>query len=99
MSLLCWNCRGLGGRSAVPNIRDLVTRLKPQVISLIETKIYSSERWQNVRCRIGFQHCFWVSAVGNSGGLAVMWNPGTDLTIVNYSPVHIDFVLMLGEPV
>lgn len=93
MKICCWNCRGIRGASVVPYLRDMVTRYRPQVLSLIETKLSICAKWQDIRCRLGFQHCFSVPTLGRSGGLAIMWNSDIDLNVVNYSSVHIDFAI------
>jgi exonuclease III len=43
MSLLSWNCRGLGNSSAVPTLRDLVRKYKVDVIFLCETLVHANK--------------------------------------------------------
>lgn len=58
-----------------------------------------SLKWQYIRCRFGFQNCFWVPSNGRSGGLAVLWDSKTNLTIMNYSFWHVDFVIQFDVPI
>lgn len=43
MSILSWNCRGLGNPKAVPNIKDLVRSSHAEVIFLFETLAYANK--------------------------------------------------------
>ncbi|GLU21100.1 hypothetical protein SLE2022_372630 [Rubroshorea leprosula] len=71
MSLLCWNCRGLGNPRAVHSLIELVRRKKPTVVFLSETRL-DKRRMEGVRRRLGFKNCFTVDRVGTGGGLAML---------------------------
>lgn len=43
--------------------------------------------------KLGFQNCFVVDRRGLSGGLALLWNPETDMRILSYSWYHIDVMI------
>lgn len=93
-NILSWNCRGLGRPRAVRAAVDLVRSYKPQVLELIETKLKSE--MQRLRIKLGYRNCFVVDMIGLSGGLALLWNGDTDLTVKSYSRFHID-TLVQGE--
>ena len=89
MSLLSWNCRGLGNPRTVRELRHLVKEKKPRFLFLMETKI-REYRMQRVRHKVGFDGMFVVDPIGTSGGLAFLWKDASDMEIQNYSLRHIN---------
>lgn len=63
MSLLCWNCRGVGNSWTIRELHRLVKTKKPHFLFLIETKV-KSEVLQRIRCSLGFVGLFQVDPVG-----------------------------------
>lgn len=92
MKLIGWNCRGLGQPRTVRALQDLVRTEKPSILGLIETKLGSKD-WDYLRIKLGFSYCFVVNNCGRSGGLALLWNPETDVTVISYSKFHIDAIV------
>ncbi|CAM8995263.1 unnamed protein product [Rhodiola kirilowii] len=92
MSLIAWNCRGLGTPLAIRALKDVVKSSKAQIVGLVETKA-TQKRCEVVRTKLGFNCCFSVPARGRSGGLALFWNNNADVTVNNYSSFHIDFTV------
>lgn len=92
MSYLSWNCRGLGNPRAVRALNDLLRDRKPTFVFLIET-IYFANKIEELRVLFGFDQCFSVDRVGQSGGLAVMWKHPVQCQIIVYSQNHIDVVI------
>jgi hypothetical protein len=43
VSILSWNCRGLGHPKAVPSLKDLVRVYKPYILFLILTLVHSNK--------------------------------------------------------
>ncbi|GKV09429.1 hypothetical protein SLEP1_g20934 [Rubroshorea leprosula] len=68
---------------------ELVGLKKPAVVFLCET-LLDIRGMEKVRRRLGFRHCFVVDRVGRSGGLAMLWNPDIQLSLLSYSQNHID---------
>lgn len=83
MSLLSWNCRGLGNPSTVREDRELTAKFAPAVLCLVETQI-SSARAKMLAQSFGFSNSFAVGSSGRSGGLVIK------LEILGYSKYHID---------
>ncbi|CAM8882672.1 unnamed protein product [Rhodiola kirilowii] len=96
MKSLCWNCRGLGQPRLAHCLVDMVRSYKPQLVSLIETKM-NEERVERIRRRLGFTHGLAVDCQGRSGGLAIWWADDVDLTVKSYSMNHIDCIVDLSE--
>jgi exonuclease III len=88
MSLVCWNCRGLGNLRVVPKLKYLVRFFKPDVLFLSETLV-SSNKSEAFRYLLGFDSCLAVSCTGRSGGLALYWNSSFNCSVINYSNNHI----------
>lgn len=72
MNLLYWNCRGLGNLRSVRALRDLMRRQRPQILFLIETKLFSKEM-EGVKIKLGFRYGLFVDCVGRAGGLVMLW--------------------------
>ncbi|XP_059433934.1 uncharacterized protein LOC132167054 [Corylus avellana] len=89
MSILSWNCRGLGNLWIVRDICRLVKEKKPNLVFLMETKLMAS-RVERVKYKLGFSSVFVVDCVGRSGGLALFWNDNELVEIQNYSRRHIN---------
>lgn len=94
MSILSWNCRGLGNPATVRVLVDLIHSKKPEIVFLIET-IVGYNKLEPIRARLGFKVLFVVDNMGHSGGLALMWKEGTEVDIVGYSRHHIDAIVCL----
>ncbi|XP_059436723.1 uncharacterized protein LOC132169761 [Corylus avellana] len=88
MSILSWNCRGLGNSRTVSELRRLVNDKKPTIVFLMETKL-RADHLERVRIRLGYDYLFAVDWVGRSGGLALMWVADIGIEIQNYSRRHI----------
>ncbi|CAM8915205.1 unnamed protein product [Rhodiola kirilowii] len=89
MRLLSWNCRGVGGPRAVRSLGDVVRTHRPSILGLIETKKEDLD-WEYLKRKLGFSYCFAVGSHGRSGGLALLWDEETEVTIISHSTAHID---------
>lgn len=96
MSVIVWNCRGLGNPGAVQYLQEMRREKKPDMIFLSET-FYRKGRMDRVRRTLGYASCFEVEARGHSGGLALLWDAEIDVTLQSYSRNHIDVVVEEGE--
>ncbi|MCH81372.1 endonuclease/exonuclease/phosphatase family protein, partial [Trifolium medium] len=89
MSIIGWNCRGLGNPSAVTHLKYLICKYKSDVMILYETLI-NSNRTNELRQVLGFDSCFAVDREGRGGGVAVFWKNELGCTITNFSTNHVD---------
>lgn len=88
MSCLSWNCQGLGNLRAVRALGNLLRDFRPTLVFLIETKLddIGIDKLKEQFNMFGLG----VSCVGRSGGLALLWNKSTSVSIMSYSKNHID---------
>ena len=70
MSLLCWNCRGLGNRQTVQELGDIIRAQDPSVVFLAETWL-DEARLGFIRDSLQFGHLHGVSKITRGGGLAI----------------------------
>lgn len=88
MSILSWNCRGLGNPGIVQELCDFVRTKSPHLVFLCETKC-NSATIDRIKARLNM---FGVSvpARGRSGGLACLWSKNCTVTLQAFSDIVID---------
>ncbi|XVE72066.1 hypothetical protein DITRI_Ditri11bG0008900 [Diplodiscus trichospermus] len=89
MSLLSWNCRGLGTSHAVREVTMMVKAECPRIIFLMETKRKANEM-EKSRVQWGIDACLTVDCIGRAGGLALLWTSEINLGIESFSRSHIN---------
>ena len=98
MSLISWNCRGLGNLRIVKALERMVSKEDPNFVFLMETK--ADMEWMiMVRDRCKFKNGLIVPSEGKSGGLALFWKEGIKLDVQTYSQSHIDALVHGGGEV
>ena len=89
MSLLSWNCRGLGNFRIVKALEKAVNKEEPKIVFLMEKK--SKREWlEKVKERCKMKHGLIVPSDGSKGGLAMLWKEGITMEIKMYSQDHIN---------
>ena len=96
MSVLAWNCRGLGTPPAICTLTEEVKKQNPVVVFLAETKA-NTERMKGFQQKIGLTQGIIVPSDGMSGGLAMLWREGSNTRFKSCSHSHIDVVVHGGE--
>ncbi|KAL9440617.1 hypothetical protein AB3S75_019313 [Citrus x aurantiifolia] len=89
MSILSWNCRGLGHPRTVQVLVDLVRNKRPCFVFLIET-LCNKNRLEQIKTKIGFDGLLVVDRVGRGGGLAFLWKAACEVTLLSYGQNYID---------
>ena len=97
MSLLVWNCRGLGNPLIEDQLADLVWAKDPSVVFIVETWA-DKARLEQVKRRIQFKNLFEVPRRNKAGGLAIFWKEDFSLNIKTFSPNHIDTTINKHRP-
>jgi endonuclease/exonuclease/phosphatase family metal-dependent hydrolase len=92
MSLISWNCRGLGNLRTVRDLYQLVKEKRPNFLFLMETK-RNKIKMEVIRSQLGYAGMFVVDPVGKSGGLALLWRVVEEIEIQNYSRRHINAIV------
>ena len=96
MSLLAWNCRGLGLASAVRSLTDVVKECDPILVFLSETKAKQS-RTKGLQRKLNLTQGITVPSDGRSGGLVMMWKKGAEVCFKSCSNSHVDVVVSEGK--
>uniref|UniRef100_A0A803Q9L8 Reverse transcriptase domain-containing protein n=1 Tax=Cannabis sativa TaxID=3483 RepID=A0A803Q9L8_CANSA len=92
MSILSWNCCGLGNQRTKQFIIELHAQKRPNFIFLCET-LCKKNKVEEIKNAIGFDGAFIVEAQGHSGGLALLWQSSDEVRIIGYSNNHIDCII------
>jgi exonuclease III len=82
MSMLCWNCHGLGNLAIVHDMYDLLRMNPPSILCILETQI-SKQRVDGLASSLGFNVAFGVGSSGQSEGLCIFWKNPMQLTLRN----------------
>lgn len=96
MSVLAWNCRGLGCPRTVSELKNIISKKQPQFVFIMETKVARS-RAEALKISLGFDNLFYVDSKGLSGGLALLWKGKNIASLISYSANHIDISVNTGE--
>ncbi|KAK9983952.1 hypothetical protein SO802_033477 [Lithocarpus litseifolius] len=96
MSLLCWNCRGLGNPETGQELGDLIRAQDPSVVFLAETWLKKA-RLEEIRAQYKFGGMIEVSREGKGGGVVLFWKKDCDISMDSYSPNHIDAIVNKGK--
>ena len=89
MSLLSWNCRGLGNLQTVKALEKVVKKEDPNIVFLMET--WSNREWmEQVKDRCKMKYGLIVPSNGSKGGLAMLWKEGIKVDVKTFSQDHID---------
>ena len=67
MSIMCWNCHGLGKRQTVQDLRDIIQAQDITVEFLAKTWLLEA-RLAGISDSLQFSHCYGVSKVNHGGG-------------------------------
>lgn len=96
MSVLAWNCRGLGCPRTVRELKSIITKKHPQFVFIMETKI-DRARADSLKTLLGFENLFYVNNRGLSGGLALYWKGKNCASLISYSSNHVDISVNTGD--
>lgn len=72
MSLLSWNCQGLGVTLIVRALKDIIRRYKPSLIFLMETRMEKKKLQKIQRSLPRFSNGWFVDPIDTSGGKRIL---------------------------
>ncbi|CAA7025017.1 unnamed protein product [Microthlaspi erraticum] len=72
MNCLLWNCRGANKPNFRRSIRYILKKWKTDILALFETHA-GGDRASRICQGLGFEESFRVDAIGQSGGLWLLW--------------------------
>jgi len=88
MTLVAWNCRGVGSPSTIPDLKYLIRHFNPDLLFLSETLAHRN-KIEELRVLLGYDACFHVDRTRRAGGLALFWKNSLHCQLVNFSNNHI----------
>lgn len=96
MRILCWNVRGARGTRTFRDLKDFIRVHKPELISLIETKM-TEVQMGRLKSRLGMDGVLCVPRRedngGCSGGLCFFWRSSIIVSFISSS----FFILLMSR--
>ena len=80
MSVVCWNCQGLGNLCTVKALQKVVLEEDPILVFLIETKLIISEM-DRIKRKLDWQQGLVVPSVRRGWGLSLLWRKSTKVDV------------------
>ncbi|KAL1195595.1 hypothetical protein V5N11_035079 [Cardamine amara subsp. amara] len=96
MSILSWNCQGLGSLWIIQNLREMRREHFSDFMFLLETK-NSSHYVLNMLRSLGYDKCQLVDPEGLSGGLTLFWKSSYEVEVLQADKRIIDVKVKLGS--
>lgn len=72
MSVISWNCRGIGQKGFIPLIKDITREYDASMIFLLEIHA-SGDRVKRFVAKSGFDGSHVIDSMGHSGGIIALW--------------------------
>lgn len=92
MKIMSRNCQGLGNPRKMAALNLLIREERPDILFFMETKLLNAHFYGVLR-KLGFHNCFGVNLMGKSGGLGFLWVDDLNVTLNNYSRMHVAFLV------
>ncbi|CAL9233524.1 unnamed protein product, partial [Arabidopsis halleri] len=96
MSIMSWNCQGMGSPQAIRRLREMRRLYFPDFLFLMETK-NSSRHVLNAQGWMGYDHSHIVDPEGLSGGLVLFWKAAYEVEVLHSDKRIIDVKVTLGS--
>ena len=92
MSLLVWNCRGLGNLVTKKELGDLTQAQDPSAVFIAETWM-DEARLKKIKRNLHFDHMFFVPRINWGGGLVLYWKESLNLIVETSSKNQINCII------
>ena len=89
MTILCWNCQGLGHPGTVRELVCLVRKHRPSVVFISETR-QCKESVMKIRGMLGLKHCITHDGFIKGVGIALFWDDSVEINLLSYGSRYID---------
>lgn len=73
MTMISWNCQGLGYPLTVHHLKDLIKSSQPIMVFFMETKQVEAS-CERLRRMVNMDNSTYVLSMGSSGGLGLWWS-------------------------
>lgn len=103
MSILCWNCRGLGNPWTIRDLRGLIQILNPFIVFLSKTKCFKN-KIDSIRLSLDFDCGFYVEVLDFFEIMMLMFCSSVtllgilDVSIVLCNSINFRFTYFYGNP-
>jgi hypothetical protein len=95
MTVLSWNCRGLGQPRTVQELVCLVHTYKPKLVFLTETR-QNNKYVMNLKGRLGLRHCITQPGIGKGAGIALFYDENVEIKKIAVGTRYIDVLIRLN---
>ncbi|KAE8735408.1 hypothetical protein F3Y22_tig00000340pilonHSYRG00340 [Hibiscus syriacus] len=96
VTILSWNCRGLGNPVTVRELRRMISEKNPVLVFVSETKLRKN-KVEVVRLATKMVGCFSVEIADERVGQMMLWKEGIKVSLQSFSNLHIDMEVMWKE--
>lgn len=96
MSVISWNCHGLGSPRVLQFLKEITLQKRPNYIFLCGT-LCRRKIVEKVRAMLNFDGLISVDAAGHSRGIAFLWRNKDEVSLSSLNKNHIDVVVSTKE--